>query len=91
LRAQDKTTVREVSRLDVVPEGDEIVVEVVGDAFLKNMVRIITGTLVSAGRSDLSPDDIAALRDAHDRTRAGMTAPAHGLVLVEVLYPPVAL
>jgi tRNA pseudouridine38-40 synthase len=81
-----RTTVRELHRLDVTRVGDEIVVDVEGTAFLKNMVRIIVGTLCGAGRGELSPEDMAAIRDARDRTRAGMTAPPHGLYLVEVFY-----
>ena len=83
-----QTTIRTLSRLDVAPHGDEIVIDVAGDAFLKNMVRIIVGTLVAAGRGELSPADVARIRDQRDRTRAGMTAPAHGLYLVEVFYEP---
>ena len=58
-----------------------------GNAFLRNMVRIIAGTLIDVGRGRLSADDIPAILASGDRTRAGRTAPAHGLSLVEVFYP----
>ena len=80
------STVRDLSRLAVRRDGDFVHVEVVATAFLKNMVRIIVGTLVAAGHHTLGPDEVAAIRDGGDRTRAGVTAPPHGLCLVEVYY-----
>ena len=80
------STVRDLSRLTVRRDGDLVEIEVVATAFLKNMVRIIAGTLVAAGRHSLAPGDVAAIRDGGDRTRAGVTAPPHGLCLVEVYY-----
>ena len=80
------TTERTLSRIDVQRVDDEIVVEVEGDAFLKNMVRIIVGTLCEAGRGELDAGGLREILEARDRTRAGMTAPAHGLYLVQVFY-----
>ena len=57
-----------------------------GDGFLKNMVRIIVGTLVDIGRGKNTPAKIHSTIAACDRTAAGMTAPAHGLVLRSVEY-----
>jgi tRNA pseudouridine38-40 synthase len=79
-------TVRTLWRVDVTPREDEIVIEVEGDAFLKNMVRVIAGTLVGAGKGDFTAEDVARIRDGCDRTRAGMTAPPQGLCLVRVMY-----
>jgi tRNA pseudouridine38-40 synthase len=50
------------------------------------MVRTIVGTLVEVGRGKLSDEEFVALLPARDRKRAGMTAPARGLCLVEVRY-----
>jgi tRNA pseudouridine38-40 synthase len=59
--------------------------EVVGNAFMKNMVRIMVGTLVDVGCGRISPSAIPAmLREDSDRAQAGQTAPAHGLTLVEI-------
>jgi tRNA pseudouridine38-40 synthase len=80
------TTSRTLHRLDVSASGDEVRVDVEGDAFLKNMVRILCGTLVAAGRGELSPAQVAGIRDSGDRTLAGVTAPPHGLYLVRVFY-----
>jgi tRNA pseudouridine38-40 synthase len=82
------TTVRHLFRVALIPGyggNDELVaLEVEGTAFLKNMVRIITGTLVDIGRGRLPFGAIRELLASGDRTRAGMTAPAHGLYLDEV-------
>lgn len=84
-----KTTVRRIHSVDVLCpyEGDatQVAIEVRGDAFLKNMVRIIAGTLVDVGIGRLSPDDIRAMLGSDaTRDQAGRTAPAHGLTLVRV-------
>lgn len=72
-------------RLDPTP--GRIIVDVHGDAFLKNMVRILVGTLVAIGRGQFGPERIDEVLASGDRTRAGITAPARGLELVEVLWP----
>jgi len=60
--------------------------EISGDGFLYNMVRIITGTLVDVGTGKLKPQEMTAILDGGDRRRAGHTAPPQGLYLVEVYY-----
>lgn len=62
-------------------------VHVWGQAFLMNMVRIMVGTLVEVGLGRRPPESIEALLGRPDRTKAGMTAPACGLQLVEVRWP----
>jgi len=66
---------------------DWLEIHVWGQAFLMNMVRIMVGTLVEVGLGRRSTDSIAALLARPDRTKAGMTAPARGLTLVEVRWP----
>jgi tRNA pseudouridine38-40 synthase len=81
-----KTTVRRIDDLDIRREGDFLVIDVRGSGFLKNMVRIIVGTLVAVGKGCMSPDDITPLLESGDRKRAGSTAPPQGLCLIEVFY-----
>jgi tRNA pseudouridine38-40 synthase len=85
-----KTTVRRITRLAVERRGALLAIEVEATAFLKNMVRILAGTLVEAGRGRLGPDEVAAALSTGERTRAGPTAPPHGLFLVRVDYDPPA-
>jgi tRNA pseudouridine38-40 synthase len=83
---ESQTTVRTLRRLDVTRSGDVVEIEVEADAFLKNMVRILTGTLTDAGVGKLGPADIERLLGSGDRTLAGPTAPPWGLTLVRVNY-----
>ncbi len=82
-----KTTVRRIASIDVTEAPDELLhVDVRGNAFLRNMVRIIVGTLVDVGVGRLTVPQVAEIVAGKDRTRGGRTAPAHGLELVEVYY-----
>ena len=89
-RASDcaaKHAVREIRKLDVEERGDdELAITVEGTAFLKHMVRNIVGTLVEVGRGKEKPEWVEQVLLSRDRTKAGVTAPAHGLTLVEVFY-----
>lgn len=64
----------------------KIVFTIEGTAFLKNMVRIIIGTLVDVGRRKISSQDFLSILEARDRTIAGVTAPAKGLFLDRVFF-----
>lgn len=79
-------TVRTVYSCNVSREGDIITVSIVGNGFLYNMVRIIVGTLISVSDGKIMPTDIISIINARDRSRAGSTAPAHGLYLYDVKY-----
>lgn len=81
-----KTTVREIYSLDVTKDGDVITIDICGNGFLYNMVRIIAGTLVFAGGGKIDPSDMAEIIESKDRNRAGITAPPQGLCLKEVYY-----
>ncbi len=56
------------------------------DAFLYNMVRIIAGTMIEVGKGKIAPAEVAKIMAARDRRRAGLTAAAGGLCLLEVHY-----
>ena len=66
--------------------GSDIRIEIIGDGFLYNMVRIIAGTLVDVGLSRKQPDEIRDIIEGKDRRRAGHTAPPQGLFLTEVFF-----
>lgn len=87
-----ETSVRTVYELSVrrqAPAAPHCVqVEIEADGFLYNMVRAIVGTLVEVGRGAQDEDWPAWVLAAQDRSVAGMTAPAQGLFLVRVEYPP---
>lgn len=83
------TTIRRVSSIAMTrPEPDFVHIDVRGNAFLRNMVRIMVGTLVAVGHGRLHADDIPHILESRDRTAAGQTAPAHGLTLMAVFYAP---
>jgi len=95
LRAADcpaRTTVRDVRELsirsDELRQGELVEVRIEATAFLKHMVRNLVGTLVEVGHGKRSPESLEELLDSRDRTRAGPTAPPHGLLLDEVFYLP---
>jgi tRNA pseudouridine38-40 synthase len=81
-----RTTRRIVRRLDVDRQGALLTLEVEATAFLKNMVRILVGTLVDVGRGRIGPEAIPHMLETGDRAAGGMTAPAHGLTLLRVIY-----
>jgi tRNA pseudouridine38-40 synthase len=81
-----KNPVRRIDRLAVVRAGALVTVEVEATAFLKNMVRILVGSLYEVGRGAAPAAWIAEVLASRDRTRAGPTAPPQGLLLVEVRY-----
>jgi tRNA pseudouridine38-40 synthase len=85
-RETPRTTVRRVCESRVRPAPPLLVYRVEATAFLKHMVRNVVGTLVEIGAGERSRDAMGGLLAGRDRTRAGATAPPHGLTLVEVRY-----
>jgi tRNA pseudouridine38-40 synthase len=80
-------THRTLARCTVIRRGHELSIVIEGDGFLYKMCRSIAGTVVQAGLGRIDPDSIPGILAHRDRRTAGVTAPAHGLVLVKVLYP----
>lgn len=85
-RSQVQTTIRTVYRLDVKKDGDEIVIQISGNGFLYNMVRIIVGTLIKVGLSVYPPEHVKEILDAKDRYAAGPKVQACGLTLIGIEY-----
>jgi tRNA pseudouridine38-40 synthase len=82
-----QTTVRTLTRCDVKRSGAQYTFIIEGDGFLYKMCRGIVGTIVQAGLGKFPPEDVKTMLAKADRRVAGMTAPAHGLVLWKVFYP----
>jgi tRNA pseudouridine38-40 synthase len=80
--------VRRIVSARFVEDGDELALHVVGDGFLRGMVRSLVGTLIEVGLGRRTPEGFASLLEGGDRAAAGATAPAHGLTLLQVFYPP---
>lgn len=86
VRTNVEDTVRTVNRIAIWQDGAEIVMEIEGNGFLYNMVRIIAGTLIRVGRGFYEPEKVKEILETKKRTEAGITAPPQGLVLKEIRY-----
>jgi tRNA pseudouridine38-40 synthase len=71
-----------------VRRGDyaRVHLDVVGNAFVRNMVRIIAGNLKEVGTGEMTPDDLLGVLESRDRKQGAVTAPGWGLCLEEVIY-----
>ena len=78
-------TVRTIYNIEVSKSEDLIIIEIEGNGFLYNMVRIIAGTLVDIGRGRIT-EKMSTIIESKSRSMAGHTAPAHGLFLKKVDY-----
>lgn len=81
-----RTTVREIFSMAVAEAGDMVYIDVHGSGFLRNMVRIMVGTLVEVGRGLRLPEEIGEMLTECCRGKTGVTAPPQGLCLMEVDY-----
>ena len=81
-----KSSVRKIYDAKVYRDGDLINIELTGNGFLYNMVRIIAGTLLEVGEGKISPKSIEDIIKDGSRKNAGKTLPPNGLCLVSVEY-----
>lgn len=81
-----QTTVREIFRVDIQVEREFLYLDFRGSGFLRNMVRMLTGTLVEVGQGRRPAGDLPRLLAGEPGLQCGPTAPAHGLCLEEVWY-----
>ena len=81
-----KSSIRTIYEGNVYEKGDRIYIELTGNGFLYNMVRIISGTLVDVGMGKILPEEIQEIIKEGKRERAGKTLPPQGLYLVKVEY-----
>ena len=84
-----KDTTREIYLARLQKNGDKIVLDIMGNGFLYNMVRIIAGTLIDIGRGKLGTDTFKKMLQTNDRVQGGMTAPPQGLILQRIYYETV--
>ncbi len=84
--SQVKNTIRTIWETSLIKRDEIIQIEITGDGFLYNMVRIIVGTLIDVGIGRIEAQDISHIIKSCDRKLAGRTAPPQGLYLVEVYY-----
>lgn len=81
-----KTTVRTIFDCNVRKENEFIIIQVTGNGFLYNMVRILSGTLIYVGLEKINPNEIVSIILSKDRTKAGKTVGPQGLVLKNIQY-----
>lgn len=86
LHTDVKTNNCVVTHAEWTQQGDEWVFTIRADRFLRNMVRAIVGTLFEVGRHRMSIEEFRAVIEAKDRCHAGVSVPAQGLYLVDILY-----
>ena len=87
LHTDVKTNICTVTHAEWTQRDGEWVFTIEADRFLRNMVRAVVGTLLEVGRGRMPVDGFARVIEARDRCRAGTSAPAQGLYLVDVRYP----
>jgi tRNA pseudouridine38-40 synthase len=81
-----RTTIRKVHSVEITQQGEFLLLDVTGEGFLRNMVRIMVGTLVEIGLGRRSANAVREMLEGRDRSAAGITAPPQGLCLVEVIF-----
>ena len=81
-----KSSIRKIYKADVYSKNDRIYIELTGNGFLYNMVRIIAGTLVEVGEGKIEPKEIENIINQKKRENAGKTLPPQGLFLLDVKY-----
>ena len=85
-RTDTENPVCTIQQLTLTYEDSILYIQIQADRFLKQMVRILVGTLVEIGYGKRKPADITNILNSSDRRRAGKTAPPQGLYLIQVLY-----
>ena len=82
-----KSSIRTIYKAEIIQKSNnKIWIELTGNGFLYNMVRIIVGTLVEVGMGNIEPEEIRTIIESKKRENAGKTLPPQGLYLVKVEY-----
>lgn len=80
-------TIREIFDIEIITQKKEILIQIKGNGFLYNMVRIMVGTLIEVGEGKRDGSEVKEILESLDRKKAGITAEYQGLTLKEVEYP----
>jgi tRNA pseudouridine38-40 synthase len=86
LHTDTKTNDCNIYRAIWTAENGHLTFEITANRFLRNMVRSIVGTMVDVGRHKIGLDGFKKIIEARDRNAAGFSAPAHGLILLDIQY-----
>jgi len=86
LKSRKRSTVRTISKIDILKKDNEIMLNFKGDGFLHRMVRVIAGTIIQAGLGEVSVSEVREMFEKEERSAAGFTAPPHALFLVKLIY-----
>lgn len=81
-----KSPVRTIYEICLTEKERELVIDVTGNGFLQNMMRILVGTLVEVGLGRMAPGEMEEILEGKNRELAGPTMPGQGLCLMEVVY-----
>ncbi len=84
---QTLTNICKISFTEWKCVGDELIFTITADRFLRNMVRAIVGTLLNAGLNKMDEKEFSLIMKSRNRSEAGVSVPAHGLYLSDVIYP----
>ena len=84
--SNNKSSIRKIYNTNIREENNRIIIELTGNGFLYNMVRIIVGTLLDVGIGKIKAEDISNIIETKDRKLAGKTVPPYGLYLLKVEY-----
>ena len=88
LHSDNKTNICKIIEAKWYEIENKIIFRIKANRFLRNMVRSIVGSMLDAGNNKITVDDFRSIIEASDRSKARTSAPAHGLYLVDVEYPP---
>ena len=78
--------IRTIYNISIKPSGNKVYIEITGNGFLYNMVRIIVGTLIDVGTGKIPASEVKTILESKNRSLAGKTFPAHALFLKKVKY-----
>jgi tRNA pseudouridine38-40 synthase len=84
---QTETNLCDVSEAYWIQTGNELQFNITANRFLRNMVRAIVGTTLEVGQGKINTAEFKSIIEAKNRSEAGLSVPAHGLYLSNIVYP----